>query len=149
MRAVFPGSFDPATNGHVDVARRAADMFDALVICVLTNPAKSGRLPLTERVALLADMTRDLANVTVDSFAGRLLVDYCHAAGIRVVVRGLRTLADLHHESPMAQMNRHLGGIETIFVPADSTLAYISSTQTAAAASCSEPVPTPRAIRRP
>lgn len=127
MRALFPGSFDPATHGHLDVARRAAGMFDEVVMCVLTNPAKTGRLPLAERPALLADLTSDLANVTVDSSAGRLLVDYCHGAGIGVIVRGLRTLGDLEHELPMAQMNRHLSGIETLFVPTNPAQAHISS----------------------
>lgn len=128
MRALFPGSFDPATQGHLDVARRAAGMFDELVLCVLTNPAKTGRLPLTERLALLAELTSDLANVRVDSSAARLLVDYCHGAGIGVIVRGLRTLGDLEHEVPMAQLNRHLSGIETLFIPADPAQAHISST---------------------
>ncbi|MFI6102145.1 pantetheine-phosphate adenylyltransferase [Lentzea sp. NPDC051213] len=128
MRAVFPGSFDPATQGHLDVAHRAAAMFDEVVVCVLTNPKKTGRLPLAERLALLADMTSDLANVTVDSSAGRLLVDYCRGAGIGVIVRGVRTARDLEDELPMAQMNRHLSGLETLFVPTDPERAYISST---------------------
>lgn len=128
MRAVFPGSFDPATQGHLDVARRAAEMFDEVVMCVLSNPKKTGRFPLAERLALLADLTGDLANVTVDSSPGRLLVDYCREAGIDVVVRGARTPADLEHELPMAQMNRHLSGIETLFVPTDPAHSYISST---------------------
>jgi pantetheine-phosphate adenylyltransferase len=134
MRAVFPGSFDPATQGHLGVARRAAGMFDEVVICVLTNPKKSGRLPLAERLALLADMTSDLGNVSVDSSAGRLLVDYCRGAGIGVIVRGMRTLGDLGDELPMAQMNRHLSGIETVFVPTKPAHAYISSTLIAATA---------------
>ena len=128
MRAVFPGSFDPATRGHLDVARRAAGMVDELVMCVLTNPEKTGRLPLAERLALLAEMTGDLANVTVDSCAGRLLVDCCREAGIGVVVRGTRTPGDLEHELPMAQANRHLTGIDTLFVPADPAHSYVSST---------------------
>ena len=132
MRAVFPGSFDPATQGHLDVARRAAGMFDEVVVCVLTNPKKTGWLPLSERLALLADLTSDLANVTVDSSAGRLLVDYCREAGIGVIVRGARTQRDLEHELPMAQMNRHLSGIDTVFVPADPAQAHISSTLIAA-----------------
>src|SRR5262245_66112231 len=119
MRAAFPGSFDPVTQGHLDVVRRAAGMFDEVVMCVLTNPKKTGRFPLAERLALLADMTSDLANVTVDSSAGRLLVDYCRGAGIGVIVRGMRNLGDLRHELPMAQTNRHLSGIETLFVPTD------------------------------
>jgi len=134
MRALFPGSFDPATQGHLDVARRAAGMFDEVVLCVLTNPKKTGRLPLAGRLALLADMTRDLANVTVDASAGRLLVDYCHGAGIGVIVRGLRTLGDLEHELPMAQMNRHLSGIETLFIPTNPAQAYVSSTLSSATA---------------
>ena len=128
MRAVFPGSFDPATRGHLDVVRRAAGMFDEVVMCVLTNPKKTGRLPLAERLALLADLTSDLANVSVDSSSGRLLVDYCRAAGIGVIVRGVRTPGDLEHELPMAQTNRHLSGIETLFIPADPAQAHISST---------------------
>lgn len=134
VRAVFPGSFDPATQGHLDVARRAAGMFDEVVMCVLTNPAKTGRLPLPQRLALLADLTGDLANVTVDSSPGRLLVDYCLQAGIGVIVRGVRTPADLEGELPMALMNRHLSGIETLFVPTDPALAHISSTLIAATA---------------
>ncbi|GLZ35307.1 phosphopantetheine adenylyltransferase [Lentzea sp. NBRC 105346] len=134
MRAVFPGSFDPATQGHLDVARRAAGMFDEVVMCVLTNPRKTGRLPLAERLALLTDMTSDLANVTVDSSTGRLLVDYCRGAGIDVIVRGTRSVGDLEHELPMAQMNRHLTGIETLFVPTTPAYAYISSTLIAATA---------------
>ncbi|ONI82630.1 pantetheine-phosphate adenylyltransferase [Saccharothrix sp. ALI-22-I] len=134
MRAVFPGSFDPATQGHLDVAGRAAGMFDEVVVCVLTNPEKTGRLPLAERLALLADMTSDLANVTVDSSPGRLLVDYCRGAGIGVIVRGTRTPGDLGHELPMARMNHHLSGIETLFVPTSPAQAYISSTLIAATA---------------
>lgn len=128
MRAVFPGSFDPATQGHLDVARRAASMFDEVVMCVLTNPKKTGRLPLAERLTLLTDMTSDLTNVTVDSSAGRLLVDYCRRAGIGVIVRGVRTRRDLEHELPMALMNRHLSGIETLVIPTSPAQAHISST---------------------
>jgi len=134
MRAVFPGSFDPATKGHLDVARRAAGMFDEVVMCVLTNPRKTGRLALAGRLALLADMTSNLANVTVDSSAGRLLVDYCRGAGIGVIVRGLRSLGDLEHELPMAEMNRHLNGIETLFVPTNPAQAHTSSTLISAVA---------------
>ncbi|MEV6235471.1 pantetheine-phosphate adenylyltransferase [Lentzea sp. NPDC051838] len=128
MRAVFPGSFDPATQGHLDVVRRAAGLFDEVVMCVLTNPKKAGRLPLSERLALLSEMTSDLPNVTVDSSTGRLLVDYCRDAGVGVIVRGARTTRDLGHELPMAHMNRHLSGIDTLFIPADPSLAHISST---------------------
>lgn len=128
MRAVFPGSFDPATRGHLNVARRAAGLFDEVVVCVLTNPKKSGRLPLPERLAMLAEMTADLANVTIGSSAGQLLVDYCRQAGISVIVRGTRTPGDLEHEVTLALANRDLGRIETLFLPADPTHAYVSST---------------------
>ncbi|WP_439662278.1 pantetheine-phosphate adenylyltransferase [Lentzea sp. HUAS TT2] len=132
MRAVFPGSFDPATQGHLAVARRAADMFDEVVMCVMTNPEKTGRLPLPQRLALLAEMTSELANVTVDSSAGRLLVDYCRDVGAGVIVRGVRTQRDLEHEVPVAQMNRRLSGLETLFVPTGPEQAHISSTVIAA-----------------
>ncbi|SEQ75051.1 pantetheine-phosphate adenylyltransferase [Lentzea albida] len=133
MRAVFPGSFDPATQGHLNVVRRAAGMFDEVVVCVLTNPAKTGRLPLPERLALLGELTADLANVRVDSSAGRLLVDYCRAVGAGVVVRGVRGGGDLAHELPMAAANRDLSGIETLFLPADAGYGHISSTLVVAA----------------
>lgn len=110
------------------MARRAADMFDEVVMCVLTNPEKTGRLPLPERLALLVEMTGDLANVTVDSSAGRLLVDYCRDVSAGVIVRGVRTQRDLEHEVPMAQMNRRLSGLETLFIPTDPEQAHISST---------------------
>ncbi len=134
MRAVFPGSFDPVSQGHLDLARRAAGMFDDVVMCILTNPEKSGRLPLAGRLTLLEEMTHDLANVTVDSSAGRLLVDYCRETRIDVIVRGLRNPADLAHEWPMAQLNRQLSGIETLFFPTDHAKAHISSTLIAATA---------------
>ncbi|WP_086782697.1 pantetheine-phosphate adenylyltransferase, partial [Crossiella equi] len=112
--------------------RRAAALFDEVVMCVLTNPKKAGRLPLPERLALLATMTADLPNVTVDSSTGKLLVDYCRDAGIGAIIRGVRTQRDLEHELPMAQMNRHLSGLETFFLPADPARAHISSTLVAA-----------------
>ncbi|CCH32285.1 hypothetical protein BN6_50170 [Saccharothrix espanaensis DSM 44229] len=98
------------------------------LMCVLTNPAKAGRFFLPERLALLADVTGDLVNVTVDSSPGRLLVDYCREARIGVIVRGVRTPADLEHELPMARANRHLSGLETLFVPTSPAHAYLSST---------------------
>jgi pantetheine-phosphate adenylyltransferase len=103
-------------------------MFDEVVVCVLTNPAKTGRLPLAERLALLAGTTGDLANVTLDSSHDRLLVDYCREAGVDVIVRGTRTQGDLEHELPMARMNRHVSGLETLFVPAGPAHSHISST---------------------
>ncbi|MET9224528.1 pantetheine-phosphate adenylyltransferase [Lentzea sp. NPDC003310] len=134
MRAVFPGSFDPATQGHLDIARRAAALFDEVVMCVLTNPHKAGRLPLPDRLALLTELTADLPTVVVDSSAGRLLVDYCREVGAGVVVRGTRTPGDLAHEVPLAQANRALSGIDTLFLPAGPAFGHVSSTLVVATA---------------
>ncbi|MER5577327.1 pantetheine-phosphate adenylyltransferase [Streptomyces massasporeus] len=128
MRALFPGSFDPVTQGHRDVLRRAALLFDEVVVCVMFNANKTGRLPITERLDRLRAAAADLNNVTVDSHTGGLLVDYCRGAGIDVVVRGVRGARDLDHEVPMARMNHELAGIETLFIAADPDLAHISST---------------------
>ncbi|MEU2560084.1 pantetheine-phosphate adenylyltransferase [Streptomyces longispororuber] len=128
MRALFPGSFDPATQGHRDVLRRAALLFDEVVVCVMFNPNKTGRFPVTERLNRLRAAATGLSNVTVDSHTGGLLVDYCRRAGIDVVIRGVRGVHDLEYEMPMARMNRELAGVETFFMAADPALAHISST---------------------
>ncbi|MEU6281046.1 pantetheine-phosphate adenylyltransferase [Streptomyces sp. NPDC047028] len=128
MRALFPGSFDPVTQGHQDVLRRASLLFDEVVVCVMFNANKTGRLPVTERLQRLRTAAAGLSNVTVDSHTGGLLVDYCRRAGIDVVVRGVRGLADLDYEMPMARMNHELAGVETLFLAADPGLAHISST---------------------
>ncbi|WP_129305050.1 pantetheine-phosphate adenylyltransferase [Streptomyces sp. L2] len=128
MRALFPGSFDPVTQGHQDVLRRAALLFDEVVVCVMFNANKTGRLPVTERLQRLRTAAADFSNVTVDSHTGGLLVDYCRRAGIDVVVRGVRGLADLDYEMPLARTNHELAGVETLFLAADPSLAHISST---------------------
>ncbi|MFF4449469.1 pantetheine-phosphate adenylyltransferase [Streptomyces sp. NPDC001502] len=128
MRALFPGSFDPVTQGHQDVLRRAALLFDEVVVCVMFNPNKNGRFPVTERLDRLRAAAADLSNVTVDSHTGGLLVDYCRRVGIDVVIRGVRGVADLDYEMPMARMNHELAGVETFFIAADADLAHISST---------------------
>ncbi|MFF4537293.1 pantetheine-phosphate adenylyltransferase [Streptomyces aureus] len=128
MRALFPGSFDPVTPGHQDVLRRAALLFDEVVVCVMFNASKTGRLPVAERLDRLRTAAADLGNVTVDSHTGGLLVDYCRLAGIDVVIRGVRGTADLDYELPMARMNHELAGVETVFIAADPDLAHISST---------------------
>ncbi|QLJ02550.1 pantetheine-phosphate adenylyltransferase [Streptomyces sp. NEAU-sy36] len=128
MRALFPGSFDPVTQGHEDILRRAALLFDEVVVCVMSNPNKTGRHPVTERLDRLRAAARDLSNVTVDSHTGGLLIDYCRRAGIDVVIRGVRGAADLDYEMPMARMNRELAGVETFFIAADPALAHVSST---------------------
>ncbi|WP_409235752.1 pantetheine-phosphate adenylyltransferase [Streptomyces sp. PA5.6] len=128
MRALFPGSFDPVTQGHEDILRRAALLFDEVVVCVMFNASKTGRFPVAERLERLRAAATDLGNVTVDSHTGGLLVDYCDRTGIDVVVRGVRGVADLEYEVPMARMNRELAGVETFFIAADPALSHISST---------------------
>jgi pantetheine-phosphate adenylyltransferase len=125
-RAVCPGSFDPVTNGHVDVIRRAAALYDQLVVAVLVNPGKAGLFPPEERMALLREAVVDLTNVTVDSFEG-LLVDYCRAHDVPVIVKGLRAVGDFEYELQMAQMNRELANVETLFVPTAPQVGHLSS----------------------
>ena len=125
-RAVCPGSFDPVTNGHVDVINRAAALYDELVVAVLVNPGKAGFFPVEERMELLREAVAHLTNVRVDSFQG-LLVDYCGANDIPVIVKGLRAVSDFEYELQMAQMNRELAGIETLFVPTAPQVGHLSS----------------------
>ena len=121
-----PGSFDPVTNGHVDVIARAAGLYDELVVAVLVNPGKAGLFTVDERMELLREAVSDLPNVVVDSFTG-LLVDYCLSHDIPVVVKGLRAVGDFEYELQMAQMNRELAGIETLFVPTAPQVGHLSS----------------------
>lgn len=121
-----PGSFDPVTNGHVDVIDRAAALYDELVVAVLVNPGKAGFFPVEERMELLREAVGHLPNVTVDSFQG-LLVDYCGAHDIPVIVKGLRAVSDFEYELQMAQMNRELAAIETLFVPTAPQVGHLSS----------------------
>ena len=125
--AVYPGSFDPVTNGHLDIIVRAARCFPKLIVAVVDNPSKRPMFTLDRRVELLRDVCKDLANVEVDQFSG-LLVDYVRAMGARVIVKGLRIVSDFEHEYSMAVLNRKLrGGPDTIFVPASIEYAYVSS----------------------
>jgi pantetheine-phosphate adenylyltransferase len=126
--AVCPGSYDPVTNGHVDVVRRAAALFDEVVVAVLANPAKQGLFSLDERVELVHASIDGLPGVRVDPVGGGiLLVDYCRSVGASAVVKGLRSGTDFAYELPMALMNRHLSGLETVFLPGDPTLEHVSS----------------------
>ncbi len=125
-RAVCPGSFDPVTNGHVDVVQRAAGLYDELIVAVLVNPGKAGFFPVGERMELLREAVADLSNVVVDSFEG-LLVDYCRSHDVPVIVKGLRAVSDFEYELQMAQMNRELAGIETLFVPTAPQVGHLSS----------------------
>ena len=129
-RAVCPGSYDPVTNGHLDVIRRAAALHDEVVVAVLHNPAKGGVFPVDERILLIerALAARGLAErVQVRAFAERLLVDVCRDLQADVVVKGVRGPFDVTYEWPMALMNRHLSGIETLFLPGDPAFEHVSS----------------------
>ncbi|MEY9855550.1 pantetheine-phosphate adenylyltransferase [Catenulispora sp. GAS73] len=128
MRALYPGSFDPVTEGHQHVLRRAASLFDEVVVCVMANASKTGRFPVAERVERLRTAAAGLVGVTVDAHTGGLLVDYCRQAGVGVVIRGVRDGRDLDHEMAMARMNRELAGIETLFIASEPDRAHISST---------------------
>lgn len=126
--AVCPGSFDPVTLGHLDVVRRAATLFDDVVVGVAKNPGKSGLLDLDIRAELVRAAVRDagLDRVRVAVVPG-LLVDFCREIGAVAVVKGLRGGADFDAEQPMALMNRHLSGVETIFLPGDQRYAHVAS----------------------
>ncbi|CCH69856.1 phosphopantetheine adenylyltransferase [Phycicoccus elongatus Lp2] len=130
-RAVVPGSYDPVTNGHVDVIARAAVLYDEVVVAILHNPAKEGTFAVAERIGFLEDVVAGLPtgadNVRVEAFAGRLLVDVCRDLEAQVVVKGLRGGTDFAYEVPMALMNRHLTGLETLFLPGDPSLEHVSS----------------------
>lgn len=127
--AVYPGSFDPFTLGHLDLAKRAADTFDALTILVVHNLSKSPLFSLQERCdAIKAAFGQLPTNVCVDVLEEGLLADYCKKIGANVIVKGVRSSADFDYEMPMARFNRDLGAIETVMLPASGEYAHISST---------------------
>ncbi len=127
MTAVYPGSFDPVTNGHLDIIRRAAALVDELVVAVLINTAKNPLFTLEERVALLKQVTADIPNVRVDSFSG-LLINYMQDKNIPLIIKGLRAISDFEAEFQMALMNRKLNpGAETIFLMTANENSYLSS----------------------
>jgi pantetheine-phosphate adenylyltransferase, bacterial len=125
--AVYPGSFDPVTFGHLDIIRRAAKQFDQLIVAVLNNTSKSPLFSVDERKKLLADVTRDLPNVEIDSFRD-LLVRYMRSRQAQVIVRGIRSVTDFEYELQMASTNRQLDeGIETVFMMTNPKYSYLSS----------------------
>ena len=126
VTAVYPGSFDPVTNGHLDVISRAAGRFDRLIVACLRNVTKAPLFDLEERVALLREVTAEHDNVEVEVFEG-LLVDFCNARGIRLIVKGLRAVSDFEYELQMAQMNSHLGDVETLFLTTSPVYSFLSS----------------------
>jgi pantetheine-phosphate adenylyltransferase len=125
-RAVCPGSYDPVTNGHTDVVERAAGLFDHVVVAVGVNTAKRGLFSVDERMDMLAAVTRSWANVRIDCWEG-LLVDYCRKHGIGAIVKGLRAVSDFDYELQMAQMNKQLSGVDTLFMPTNPQYSYLSS----------------------
>jgi len=126
LTALCPGTFDPVTNGHLDVVGRAASMFDAVVVGVLENPSKAPLFALEERVALLQESVHDMPNVRIGSFGG-LLVDYARAQGAQMIVKGLRAVSDYEYEIQMAQMNQRIGGVETLFMATSPKWSFLSS----------------------
>jgi pantetheine-phosphate adenylyltransferase len=122
--ALCPGSFDPPTNGHADVIGRAIALFDRVIVAVIDNPSKKSMFTPAERKTLLAEIHGDAVEVT--SFSG-LLVDHVREVGADVVVKGLRTVEDYEYETQMAQMNRHLTGMETVFIATRPEFRFISS----------------------
>jgi pantetheine-phosphate adenylyltransferase len=126
MRAVYPGSFDPVTNGHLDIIGRSAGLFEDLVVAVLVNESKHGLFSIEERLDLLAEVTKPYGNVRIASFQG-LLVDFCRTQDATIVVKGLRAVSDFDYELQMAQMNLGLAGVETLFMPTSPTNSFISS----------------------
>lgn len=130
--AVYPGSFDPITLGHLDIASRAAKLFDELHILVVHNPSKAPRFSSEERVELIRTSLGELkiagpAKIIIDTLDGGLLVNYCKMVGATALVKGFRTSVDLDYELPMAQVNRDLAEVETIFIPADPVHGHVSS----------------------
>lgn len=125
-RAVCPGSYDPATNGHLDIIERAAGQFDEVVVAVLVNRTKSCLFDVSDRMAMLKEITGHLVGVRVDSWHG-LLVEYCTANGVATIVKGLRAVSDFDYELQMAQLNYELAGVDTMFLPSKPHYSFLSS----------------------
>jgi pantetheine-phosphate adenylyltransferase len=125
--AIYPGSFDPLTSGHVDIIERGAKIFDSIIVAILANVEKTPLFTENERIAIIRDVFKGHENVQVETFSG-LLVDYAQLKSASVLVRGLRAVSDFEYEFQMALMNRHLApGIETVFMMPDEKYTYISS----------------------
>jgi pantetheine-phosphate adenylyltransferase len=125
-RAVCPGSFDPVTNGHLDIIERTAGLFDEILVAVLVNEKKQGLFTVDERMDMLREVTAAYPNVSVHSFHG-LLVDFCQTHGVRAIVKGLRAVTDFDYELQMAQMNRRLSGVDTLFMSTNPEYSFLSS----------------------
>jgi pantetheine-phosphate adenylyltransferase len=125
-RVVCPGSFDPVTNGHLDIVNRAAGQYDEVIVAVLVNVTKHSLFTVDERVDMLTDVTKGYGNVRIERFHG-LLVDFCAANGITAVVKGLRAVSDFEYEMQMAQMNYRLAKVETLFMTTNPLYSFLSS----------------------
>ncbi|UFR07351.1 MULTISPECIES: pantetheine-phosphate adenylyltransferase [Streptomyces] len=125
-RAVCPGSFDPITNGHLDIIARASRLYDEVYVAVMINKSKKGLFDIEERIDLIRRVTAEYANVRVEAHHG-LLVDFCKQRDIPAIVKGLRAVSDFDYELQMAQMNNGLTGVETLFVPTNPTYSFLSS----------------------
>ncbi len=121
-----PGSYDPPTNGHVDILERAAGLFDEVYVAVLINQSKQGLFSVDERMDMLREVSAHLPNVMVDSWHG-LLVHYCQQHDIQAIVKGLRAISDFDYELQMSQMNQQLTGVETLFMPTKPPNSFLSS----------------------
>ncbi len=121
-----PGSFDPPTNGHLDIVERASGLFDEVVVGVLVNKNKKSLFSVEERIAMLTEVVAPYPNVTVDSFHG-LLVDYCRVNDVRAIVKGLRAVTDFDYELQMAQMNKQLSGVDTLFMSTSPEWSFVAS----------------------
>lgn len=124
--AVCPGSFDPVTLGHLDIVRRAASLADEVIVAIGTNPSKTPLIDDPTRRELITEAVADLPGVRVELVSG-LIADYCREVGASAIIKGIRGGADYDHELPMALMNRHLAGVETVFLTANPELIHISS----------------------
>ncbi len=125
-RVVCPGSFDPVTNGHLDIITRAAQLYDEVVVAVGANLSKSTLFTPTERVELIREAVKELGNVRVETFEG-LIVDFCRQNHISAIVKGLRAVSDFDYEMQMAQMNYSQAGVETLFMTTNPLYAFLSS----------------------
>ena len=126
LTALCPGTFDPVTNGHLDIIGRASQTFETVVVGALENPSKQPMFTLEERVAMLKEACSGMSNVTVVSFRG-LLVDFAKSQGDAAIVKGLRAVSDYEYEIQMAQMNHRLAGVETLFMPTSPNWSFLSS----------------------
>jgi pantetheine-phosphate adenylyltransferase len=125
-RAACPGSFDPVTNGHIDIIARAALLFDEVVVAVGVNRSKKRLFSAAERIEMLTESCADFDNVRIDSFDG-LLTDFCRQRGVVAIVKGLRAVSDFDYELQMAQMNSSLASVETVFVPTSPEYSFLAS----------------------